>query len=502
MRRLGTDELEVGTETARSYGKPELLSPRRRWLRIMLLLAALAVIGFVVVFAQNWPFTRSRVTADLEEAMQGRVRIGKFHQTWFPPGCIAEDVTFTGYGNLPNSVPITVRKLTIRGSFHGLFTSHVSALQADGVRVIAPNPGYFSAWKQQNKPGSTQTQSSSRRIIDRFIVVNSVLEFSHGDGKPPLQFTISRLEMSSPDAHGVKAFEVSVHNPKPPGEVQASGHLGPWRAENTGQTAIAGAYSFKGANLGSFSGIAGTLSSEGKFQGTIGQLDVSGKTVTPDFEVKEAGHRIPLVTKFQARVITKNGDVSLESVNARLGGSGIQAAADIKQNEPHKGKVTAVNLLVHNGRIQDFLCLFLKDPTAPLVGRFDFKGRSVLPPEKAPFAEKVQLEGDFGVVDAHLTNPATQAELERLSEQAEGEKDDPPERVLTDLKGHIVLRGGTATFSNLSFSVPGAVAKLQGTYNLVTHEINLRGTVSMKANLSSDDHRSKVVFAEGDQPRA
>ncbi len=500
MQRLVRGEIEVGKESTPSHGQPESLRPRSRWLRILILLAALAILGFVVVLASKWPFTRSKVTADLEGALHARVQIGKFHQTWLPPGGVAEDVTFTGNGTPSNSAPITVRKLTIRSSFHGLFTRHIALLQVDGARVIAPNAEYFSPGKQQSQSGpkqesgSAQEQSNSKTVVDQFIAVNSVLEFSDGDGNPPLQFAISRLELSSPDVHGTSAFQISVHNPKPPGDIQASGHLGPWTAGNFSETNVAGSYSFQHADLSSFHGIAGTLSSEGSFRGTLRQVEVSGKTVTPDFEVTETDHKIPLDTEFLASVITKPGNTSLESVHARLVRSGIEAEGNIKQNDSGKGRITAVNLQVREGRIQDFLFLFLKDSTAPLTGRFDFKGHALLPPENAPFKEKVQLEGDFGIGGGHLSNPATQANLERLSERAEGEKDDPPERVLSDLKGHVVLRGGIATFSNLSFSVPGALARLHGTYSLVTHEINLRGTVSMEANLSQTTKGVKSFF--------
>ena len=489
MHRLATEAPELTLETARSYRQPEPLQPRRRRFRITLTLLALAVIVGAVLFTVRWPFTRSKVIADLEEKMQGRVEIGQFRQTWFPPGCVAEDVTFTGYGNLPDSTPITVRKLTIQGSFHGLFTKHVSVLQAEGVRVVAPSAGYFSGWTQTN---SRNQQNSSEVVVEKYVVVDSVLEFSHG--KQPLQFAISRLELISPDAHNVMTFQVRLRNPKPPGEVQASGYLGPWKTNNTGQMPIAGSYSFTRANLGTFHGIAGILSSEGSFQGTVAEVDVRGKTVTPDFEVTDAGHKIPLVTQFQAQVSTSGGDVSLRVVNARLGGSSIEAAGDIKHNNAQKGKVTTMNLLVRDGHIQDFLFLFLKDRTAPMTGRFDFKGVAILPPERAPFIRKIQLQGDFGVGGGHLTNPATQANLEQLSEQAEGEKDDPPESILSDLKGHVVLRQGIATFSNLSFSVPGAVAKLHGTYSLTTHRINLRGKVFMKANLPQATKGVKSFF--------
>ena len=69
--------------------------------------------------------------------------------------------------------------------------------------------------------------------------------------------------------------------------------------------------------------------------------------------------------------------------------------------------------------------------------------------------------------------------MNRLSEGALGEEDhhktekdeDDPETALSDLKGHVRLRDGTARFSNLSFSVPGALAQMQGTYNLLTQKL-------------------------------
>lgn len=484
MHTLAKQPPEISENPKRPYLHPKPVR-RRRWLGLALILAGVVVICFAL-FGAVWPFTQSKVIAHLEEKLGGRVTIGKFHRTWFPPGCVAEDVTFTGYGNIPNSVPITVSKMTLQGSFRGLFIKHVSVLQAEGARLVAPSAGYFAAWRPP--------PSKSDVVVDKFVITESLLGFSSGPDKPPLQFAISRLELSQSDAHGVKKFQIALHNPSPPGEVQASGYLGPWRKDNAAQTPIAGSYSFRHANLGAFHGIAGILSSDGSFQGTIEQLEVNGKASIPGFEVTDAGHRVPLVTQFQATVTTRHGDVSVKMVKARLGRSSIESAGTVSEQAGHKGKVTSLNLLVHDGRIQDFLFLFLEDPTAPMTGRFNFKGQAVLPPEKAPFTRKIQLQGDFGVEDSHLSNPDTQSNLEQLSERAEGEKDDPPESVVSDLKGHVVLRDGIATFSNLSFSVPGATAKLHGTYSLLTHRINLSGNVFMKANLPQVTSGVKSFF--------
>jgi hypothetical protein len=56
--------------------------------------------------------------------------------------------------------------------------------------------------------------------------------------------------------------------------------------------------------------------------------------------------------------------------------------------------------------------------------------------------------------------------------------------VLSDLKGHVVLKDGIASFSSLSFRVPGAVAQIHGTYYLVSERIDLRGILHIQAKLS------------------
>lgn len=476
MHRLLKEPPEYRPENIHPVSGPAKSSRPKKWLRPTLILIGAALLVAFALLARDWPFTRSKVVADLEDALGGHVEIGKFQQTWFPhPGCVAKNVILKDYGNLPNPTPITVSKLIIQGSYRGLFTKHVPVLRAEGIHLIAPNASYFSAWQRSPK--------SPNAIIDEFIATGSVLEFSRGAARS-LKFEISEFKLSHPDAHGVMRFQTTLQNPEPPGEVRASGYLGPWKTHDTRQTPIAGSYSLKRGNLAAFHGLAGTLSSQGSFQGTLEQLDVRGQTATPNFEVTDTGHKMSLLTQFQVTVITRNGDVVLKPVIARLGRSVVETEGQIApKEEGQKGKTASLNLLLRDGRIQDFLFLFLKDPTAPITGRFSFKGEAALPPEKQPFTHKIQLQGDFGIDAAHATNPITQNNLDKLSERAEGEPEDTPEKIVSDLKGHVILRDGTATFSNLSFHVPGAKAKLHGTYSLLTHRIDLHGTLSMQADL-------------------
>jgi hypothetical protein len=76
-----------------------------------------------VFLALRWPLSREAVLNELEDESQSRVNIGGFHGTYFPrPGCVLEHVTFEHNPKSGSPPLITVQKLTIEGSFYGLFT--------------------------------------------------------------------------------------------------------------------------------------------------------------------------------------------------------------------------------------------------------------------------------------------------------------------------------------------------------------------------------------------
>lgn len=491
MHQLVKDALGFDSKDARASQRKHLQPGRKRLWRVIIAVVVVVMVG-ISLFVDNWPFRRRNVITNLEEAMQGKVSIGKFHRTYFPPGCVAEDVTFTQYGNLRNAVPITVRNIRIRGSFRGMLTSHVPVLYAQGVHLVAASANALAGWGRNGGESN-----KSKTIVDEFIITDSVLEFSSPNKPSPvagkkaptaeqasaLRFEIARLTIRNSGPNAPLRFETTLLNPMPPGQLRLTGALGPWRSGAASETPLSGAYIFEQANLGAFHGIAGTLSSNGSFSGTVQQLEIRGKTETPDFEVTDTGHKMPLDTEFQARINTKNGDLTLEKVTARLGKSSIGVDGVIAESTGEKGKTTSLDMTVYSGRIQDFLFLFLDDRVAAMNGAFSFKGKIRLPPGHEAFLKRVELQGDFGIGDARLGNPKKQSELEDLSERAEGEKDDPPERVVSDLKGHVVVRGGTATFLNASFRVPGAVAHLHGTYSLISYRIDLHGRLLTEATL-------------------
>ena len=53
----------------------------------------------------------------------GPVEIGGFKQSYFPPGCLAENVRVLHNSNPGGTPLVTIQKLMVQGSFSGMFSS-------------------------------------------------------------------------------------------------------------------------------------------------------------------------------------------------------------------------------------------------------------------------------------------------------------------------------------------------------------------------------------------
>src|SRR5207249_11692948 len=108
------------------------------------------------------------------------------------------------------------------------------------------------------------------------------------------------------------------------------------------------------------------------------------------------------------------------------------------------------------------------------------------------------LTGDFGIDEGNF-KPRTQEKVNKLSAGARGEKGEEKDgadlqTVLTNLKGHVALSNGIAKFSHLSFTMLGASAQLDGSYNVITEKIDLHGVLRTDAELANTVHGPKALF--------
>ncbi|MEO8725895.1 MAG: hypothetical protein ABI383_07190, partial [Acidobacteriaceae bacterium] len=393
------------------------LSSRRR--TILLVIAGLLalLIAVIVVFAAKWPFTHAKVASDLEAATQSQVTINNFHQTFFPhPGCVAQGVSFRRPIDLP---PMTVRTLTVVGSYAGLLSRSIPLLRLEGLRAVIPP--LTGANRGLVRPGGTTNTK-----IGELVVEDAVLEFQHGSasGAPGsgLQFQVHEFTLENPGTDRVMPFASKLHTPIPAGEIETRGSLGPWKGQDPMATNVSGTYQLTNADLNTIRGLGGKLSSQGKYQGPLQQMSVEGSAKTPDLQVNN-GNKTSLTTQFSATVNAENGNIELQQVIAKLGVGGrteLTAHGSIIGQAGKTGKVASLDLQMDHGRIDDLLRLLANSPEAPMTGTFSFKGHGTLQSAKKSFYDGLTLGGTFEIADGKFTNPQTQGDIEALSEQAEG----------------------------------------------------------------------------------
>jgi len=454
------------------------------------------------LLAANWPFTREAMIKRLEQASSTRVEMRGFRSTFFPyPGCIAEDVTFRPIAaNGPKSQDpvITIRRLTIESTFLGLFSKpgRIRSIVADGLRIHVPAGGADLH--------SAAGAKSDNVVIEELHAENAVLELApHHNGGKPVVFQIHRILFRNVAGGNRMPYQVSLHLPTPPGEVQSSGWLGPWKDERgtVRSTPISGTYVLQRADLGVFKSIRGEVSSRGEFSGNLTSINVAGNTDSPQFEVTESGHRFHLTTQFRGAVDLKNGDVTLPVVQARLGNTSF-AANDSVAGKP---KTVMLNVTQGKGEIQDLILLFSDAPASPITGPVSFQTKILLPAEHRPFKQRVQLTGNFVIDPAKFTSAESQAGIDQLSERANGKKDKEKDhdadddaagfdRVRTRLDGQVALKNGVATFSRISFAVPGAQGDMNGTYSSLNKRVDLSGKMLMNATVSQATTGAKSFF--------
>lgn len=465
-----------------------------RWIVIAGILSVLLIGGGLAFLASHWPFTRDAVVKALQGDSNRPVDIKQFRKTYFPhPGCVAEGVTVRWNQHGPSPV-IRVEKLTIQGSYSAVLTmqTRMSRVSATGLYIKVP---------AQRGSGDTQSSNASNKsklVMSEVVADGTVVEIERDEpGQESLKFVAKELKLESVGADRPVPFHVTLSNPEPPGELRATGRVGPWKPEDRGKTPVSGTYVFEHANLGMFKEIAGTLSSKGKFEGVLERVDVRGTTDIPDFEVTRSKHPVHLTSQFHAIVNGINGDTLIEPVDAHFGRTTVISEGPVVGKPGEKGKVVTQEMTVTDGRIQDLLRLFLKSSRPPMTGAISLRAKAVVPPEHRKFIEKLVLQGDFGIGGGRFTNTKTQTNVEKLSERARGDKDDDddPESVISNLKGHVVLRNGIATLSNISFSVPGALAQLAGTYNLLNEQVNLSGNlhIDVKPSQATKGIKSALI---------
>lgn len=455
----------------------------RKTLTIAASVLAAALVTGAVLLHLYWPFTEAAVRRELGNAASAEVSFGRFHEKYFPPGCVADGVVIKKSGA---SVPlITVGRLVIRSNIFGLLHHHVSLLRAEGAKVN---------WQHVD----TDSESHSKpTIIDKLVADDATLEVPRSSPDGPLRFVFHKFEVGNLRGQGQSSFAAEFDNPLPHGLLRVSGHFGPWNDSQPTKTALDGNYSLEHADLGVFHSIAGFVSSTGRFSGMFDHIEVQGQTSTPELQVTSTHHGLPLQTDFSALVVGPSGDVFLRTVKAQFGRDELDAHGSIARGGDRR-RVGNIDIQCDNGRIEDTFYPFIHSPKPALIGKVKFRMHVMIPPDKEKFVKKITLQSTFQIDDAQFTHPETQLRLSKIAETPK--QQNPDIAIPAQFQGQVSLKDGIARFSELKVQDQGAAAAFRGNFDLTDQRVNMRGQLKTEASLTKATHGIKSVFAKVVEP--
>ena len=486
----------------------------------MLLTFCLLLLGggmYLHRFSQNvGPLAKERVIKALSDRFNADVTLQSLQVSLFPQPSVVGEGLAIRHKQWPDQHPlIWIRRFYARTSFLTLAnrSNYVSLVRLEGLAIRIPPRGRAALAHSLEANGGVEGAEVGRDttqfqfLIETIVADGTLLEIlPKVEGKEPLQFDIQKLTMRPVGPMRPMAFTAKLINAKPPGLIDTTGSFGPWQKDDPGATPVSGDYNFKNADLSVFSGISGILSSTGKYDGVLQQIDVKGTTDTPTFALTRGGEPVHLTTTFHSIVDGINGDTILDPVDAKFGNSEFICRGGATQQKGPKGKTVSLDARTTHARMEDILLLIVGDKPL-LTGDVDFRSKIVIPPGKEDMLDKLGLAGQFRLLEARFTSEKVEQRLRTLSDRARGISKSEEEEgkgvhgnVASDLAGAFKLDKGVTSFSRLSFSVPGALIRLAGNYNLRTGQIDMRGVFRMQATLSDTQSGMKHLLLKPVDP--
>lgn len=192
----------------------------RKRLALAVAMSFLTVAGVVaVLLARSWPFTRAAVTKALQDRFARQVQIRAFRKTYFPPGCIAEGVSFLHRKRRYLPPLITVQTLVVKASWPGLlrFHKHLSEVQVLGLHVLVPP----TRVKGQPSPVMplTNTTSGAYVTIGKIATDDALLEFlPRVRDRESFTLRVRHLTLTHIGEDGDIGYHAVVANTLPPGK--------------------------------------------------------------------------------------------------------------------------------------------------------------------------------------------------------------------------------------------------------------------------------------------
>src|ERR1700722_3702766 len=498
-------EMMSSAPTSPSARAPFLVPPgsvrrkrRHVWLWVVGFFAVLAISMLLVaryMISKAQPILRARVIETLSTRFKTKVELDGLDVS------IANGLHVSGKGlrifgpTDPNpseagvQALISLQEFDFQTGLSNLFHTpmHVDTVHIKGMALNIPPKE--DRRQLDNMNGGKGKKMKMTIFVDKFVCEGTQLVINtYKPGKAPLDFEISHLEMKDIGPGQPMRFVATLVNPKPVGDIKSDGTFGPFREDAPRETPVAGDYSFTHADLGTLKGIGGILSSTGKYGGTLGKIEVSGVTDTPDFRVATGGNPVALHTDFHAIVDGTDGDTYLQPVKARFLHTSFTAQGKVIRVKNPNGHDIELNVVLDRARIEDLLQLGVKTDPPIMSGPVQMKTKLSLTPGEANVADRLKLDGTFTIPAGLFSNQKIQDRIDSLSLRSQGKAKEAQQHaevgVPSDLSGTFHLAEGMFTFPLLQFSVPGTHADVAGQYTLDGNTFDFHGKIRLDAKLS------------------
>ena len=360
----------------------------------------------------------------------------------------------------------------------------VEFVALDGVEIHIPPKGEFPDLRVSK--GWGQDGSGRPNVLIKDVQFNDAVLVIHpkDKGKQPLRFDIDHLRLRSVQIDSAMKYQAELIIPKPSGRLQSDGSFGPWLASEPGDTPLQGEYTFDKADLSVFHSIAGTLNSNGTFDGTLDSVRVRAEASVPNFHLKAVGNALQLSTRFEALVDGTNGNTVLQPVRATLGRTNFSTTGAVIKHENQARRTITLKVLMPHGDMRDLLRLATRGPPF-MEGEIDLRSRINIPPLTGPVRDKLLLDGEFDIRDAKFLHSTIQEQIDQLSRRGQGQpKNQEIDEVVSNMKGSFRLEDQVMTFRSMSFDVPGANVEIAGDYDMNKDVIDFHGALKLDAKMS------------------
>jgi hypothetical protein len=465
------------------------ISVRRHRRRVgeVIVTAAVAVVLIAIhLMFFFWPFRYRQVHPLLERTFRSKVEVTKYHRTYFPhPGFVAEGVTFYRHGDKQIPPLATISRMTVVGTWTTLlFHPHrLYEIELEGLHVQIPPPGTTARGMDFDQ--GVIDSSQSKMQIQTIVADRTTLDFLRR-GRSPLRFEFAALQVHDVQANRPLTFAARVETAEPRGLVLANGSLGPFRTSAYGATPMQGTYSLVEGNLQGIDGLSGNVHASGHFSGIFSKIEVAGNASIPDFHAGKA-HAVRLDSAYRLAVNGNSGDVDIEDAQLRTANSLITATGSVTGSP----KKVAVTFATRNSRVEDLLTMVSQTPPA-VVGLVSFNASAEFGGGPGKFLQRLALKGQASVDQLRFVNGGTQGKMDAFSARevkpsegsAKADPNDVPPEVFVAASTHTQFEAGVARFPDIAVTLPGAQARLQGTFNLLSTQIHLIGTASLQRSLS------------------